>query len=169
MAAPPWSLSVAQTVALIEEKLAAAGYDHTVDRAALHAGTPPSRCDRTESWPAAPSAWRIDEAKLGDGVSHPRRRPRSAQIFIRLGAFLAAPSHCCRIPAGGFAPVVTQRVPRGSSRSAGTKRVRCASADGRPPASALPNAPSRFRLHRRPVCAPTARSRSCGYWSSGRQ
>ena len=40
MAAPPWSLSVAQTVALIEEKLAAAGYDHTVDRAALHAGTP---------------------------------------------------------------------------------------------------------------------------------
>ena len=39
MAAPPWSLSVAQTVALIEEKLAAAGYDHTVDRAALHAGT----------------------------------------------------------------------------------------------------------------------------------
>ena len=68
-------------------------------------------------------------------------RPRSSFAL----AVSAGRAHCCRIPAAGFAPVVTQRVPRGSSRSAGTKRVRCASADGRPPASALPNAPARAR------------------------
>ena len=71
MAAPPWSLSVAQTVALIEEKLAAAGYDHTVDRAAAHRLATADGCSAALAWLLRGFEWRRRLLQL-------RRAPRQS-------------------------------------------------------------------------------------------